>query len=120
MSARLRVARSGLGRQWTLALGADRGHVGHDILDPLGREAMAMMSRMSLLTTGLARTRGLDHRLGSVQGIGRRGDRRVGRVPVEPFLEVTDEFFELGDPFVKPSAPRAVQCWGGRAVAHAA
>ena len=63
----LSAPRSGLGRQQSLALGADRGHIGHDLVDPLGREAMAMMSRMSGLTAGLAPARGLAHRLGGTQ-----------------------------------------------------
>jgi len=63
MPARLRVARSRLGRQRSLALGADRGHIGHDLVDPLGRETMAMMSRMSGLTAWLAPARGLGRRL---------------------------------------------------------
>jgi hypothetical protein len=65
---------------------------------------MAMMSRMSLLTTRLTSARGLDDRLGGTQGIGRRRNRRVGRVLIEPFLEVPDEGFELGDPLEKLSA----------------
>ncbi len=64
--ARLKVAGSRLGRQGSLALGADRGHVGHDIRDPLGREATAMMSGMSGLTTWLPPTRGLDHWFGGI------------------------------------------------------
>ena len=103
MPARLRVARSRLGRQRSLALGADRGHIGHDLVDPLGRETMAMMSRMSGLTAWFASARGLAHRLGGTQRIGRRGDRGVGRVLIEPFLEVPDEGFEFGDPRVELS-----------------
>src|SRR5208282_1041038 len=98
MPARLGVARSRLGRQRSLALGADRGYVGHDILDPRRREAMAMMSRMPLLTTRPTSARSLNHRLGGAQGIGRRGNRGVGRVLIEPFPEVSDEGFKLGDP----------------------
>ena len=87
-----------------MALGADRGDVGHDFVDPLRREAMAMMSRMSLLTTRLTSAWGLDHRLGGTQGIGRRGDRGVGRVLIKPLLELPDEGFKLGDPLEELSA----------------
>ena len=120
MPARLRVARSRLGRQRSLALGADRGHIGHDLVDPLGRETMAMMSRMSGLTAWFASARGLAHRLGGTQRIGRRGDRGVGRVLIEPFLEVPDEGFEFGDPRVELSALGTRRYWGRRGVVHAA
>jgi len=77
MPGRLGVARFGLGGQRSLVVGVDRGHIGHNFVDPLGWEAMAMMSRMSCLTAWLAPARNLDHCLGSVKGIGRRGDRGV-------------------------------------------
>jgi len=35
--------------------------------------------------------------------VGRTGDRGVERVLIEPFLEVPDEGFELGDPLEKLS-----------------
>ena len=96
------------------------GTYGHDLVDPLGREAMAMMSRMSLLTTRLTSARGLDHRLGGTQGIGRRGDRGVGRVLIKPFLEVPDEGFKLGDPLEELSALGTSRYWRRRGVVHTA
>ena len=65
-----------------------------------------MMSRMPRLTAWLAPARGLDHRLGGIQWIGRRGDRGVGRVPVEPFLEVADSCLEIADQCLSSSAIR--------------
>jgi hypothetical protein len=65
---------------------------------------MAMMSRMSLLTTRPTSARRLDHRLRGAQGIGRRRNRGVRRVLIEPFLEVPDEGFKLGDPLEEFSA----------------
>ncbi len=76
--ARVGVARSRLGRQRSLALGADRGHVGHDILNPLGRKAMAMMSRMSGLTTWFAPAGALTTGLGASSGLAEGGDQGVG------------------------------------------
>jgi hypothetical protein len=73
MPARLRVARSGLGRQQSLAVGADRGHIGHDLVDPLGREAMAMMSRISGLTAGLRPLGALLTGLGAPRGLAEGG-----------------------------------------------
>ncbi len=73
--ARVGVARSRLGRQRSLALGADRGHVGHDILNPLGRKAMAMMSRMSGLTTWFAPAGALTTGLGASSGLAEGGTR---------------------------------------------
>ena len=102
MPDRVEVARPGLGRQRGLAVRADRAHIRHDRVDPLGREAM--MSRMSLLTTRPVSARGLDHRLGGTQGIGRTGNRGVGRGLIQPFLEVPDEGFKLGEPIEELSA----------------
>src|SRR5208283_3880613 len=59
-------------------------------------------------------------RLGGTQRIGRRGDRGVGRVLIEPFLEVPDEGFEFGDPLVELSALGTRRYWGRRGVVHAA
>ena len=120
MPARLGVAKSRLGRQRGLALGADRGHIGHDLVDPVGREVMAMMSGMPRLAARLAPTGGLDHWLGSVQGIGRRRDRGIRRIPVEPFLKVTDSGFKLSDPLAELSTVRTIRNWRRQLVAHAA
>ena len=79
-----------------------------------------MMSRMSLLTTRPTSARCLDHRLGGTQGIGRRGDRGVGRVLIEPILEVPDDGFELGDPLQELSALGTNRYWRRRQVVHAA
>src|SRR5271157_3422540 len=120
MPARLGVAKSRLGRQRGLALGADRGHIGHDLVDPVGREVMAMMSGMPRLAARLAPTGGLDHWLGSVRGIGRRRDRGIRRIPVEPFLKVTDSGLKLSDPLAELSTVRAIRNWRRQLVAHAA
>jgi len=120
MPTRLGVPGPWLGGQRSLAVGAGRGHIGHDRRDPLGREATAMMPRMSGLTARLAPTGGLDHWLGSVQGIGRRRDRGVRRIPVEPFLKVTDGGFKLSDPLAELSTMRAIRYWRRQLVAHAA
>ena len=66
-----------------MAVGADRGHIRHDRLDPLRREAMAMVSGMASLPARLSSAGGLDHWFGSVRRISRRGNGRVGRVPVQ-------------------------------------
>jgi hypothetical protein len=127
MPGGLGVAWPGLRGQWSLALGADRVHIGHDLSDPLQREATAMVSWMSSLPARLTPAAGLHHGLGSTQRIGRRRDRGVGRVSIEPFLEIADDGLkvadgglELGDPLWELSAFRTSRCWGGGLVAHAA
>jgi len=79
-----------------------------------------MMSRMSGLTTRLPPTGGLGNRLGGTQGIGRRGDRGVGRDLIEPFLEVPDASFELGDPRAELSALGTSRYWRQQGIVHAA
>jgi hypothetical protein len=79
-----------------------------------------MMSRMSLLTTRTASARDPDHRLRGTQRIGRRGDRGVARVLIEPFLVIPDEGFELGDPLEELSALGTSRHWRQRGVVHTA
>ena len=90
MPGRLGIAGRRFGGQGGLAVGADRGHIGHDDLDPLGREPMAMMSGMSWLPARLASAGRLDHRLGGPRRIGRRGRGGVGGVAIELAAEFVD------------------------------
>src|SRR3974377_1788760 len=53
MPGRLGVTGRGFRGQGSLAVGADRGHVRHDLVNPLGREAVAMVSRMPRLPAWL-------------------------------------------------------------------
>ena len=80
---------------------------------------MAMMSWMSSLPARFASTGILNHRLGGIERIGRRGDRGIGRVSVEPFSQIADQCFELCDPLLKLDAPGTN--WRGRqrSIAHA-
>ena len=73
MPGRLGVTGRGFRGQGSLAVGAGRGHVRHDLVDPLGREAMAMVSRMPRLSAWLTSGRCLDDRFGSPRWIDRRG-----------------------------------------------
>src|SRR5512135_2615060 len=81
---------------------------------------MAMMSRMSGLPAWLPPARRPAHRLGGTQRIGRRGNRGVGRVLIEPFLEVSDKGFELDDPLEELSALGTSRYWRRRGIVHAA
>ncbi len=73
MPGRLGVTRPGLGGQHRLAVGADRGYIGDDIRDPLRREAVAMVSRMSSLTARLAPLGVLTTGLGASSGLAEGG-----------------------------------------------
>ena len=73
MPGRLGVTGRGFRGQGSLAMGADHRHVRHDLVDPLGREAMAMVSRMPRLSAWLTSGRCLDDRFGSPRWIDRRG-----------------------------------------------
>ena len=73
MPGRLGVTGRGFRGQGSLAVGAGRGHLRHDLVDPLGREAMAMVSRMPRLSAWLTSGRCLDDRFGSPRWIDRRG-----------------------------------------------
>ena len=83
MPGRLGVARPRLGGQRSLAVGADRGHIRHDDLDPLWREAMAMMSGMPRLAARFPPRGCLDDRLGRPRRIGRRGRGAIGGIASE-------------------------------------
>jgi hypothetical protein len=81
-----------------LAAGTGRGHVGHDVVNAVLRQAVPVVSPMPGLAAGFAARGGLGHRLGSVGGIGRGGDRGVGGVALELGLEVADLSFQDSDP----------------------
>jgi hypothetical protein len=68
MPGRLGVTGRGFRGQGSLAVRADRGHVRHDLGDPLGREALAMASRMPRLSAWLASGRCLETGLGAPGG----------------------------------------------------
>ena len=73
MPGRLGVARPRLGGQGSLAVVTHRRLIRHDLVDPLGREAMAMVSRMPRLSAWLPSGRCLDYRFGSPRWIDRSG-----------------------------------------------
>ena len=91
MPGGLGVIGAGLGWQGSLATGAGRGDVVDDGVDPLGRQAGAVIAAMPGLTAGLAPGGRLGCGLGSVEGIGRRGRGAIGGIA----LELDGEFFEL-------------------------
>ena len=68
MPGRLGVTGRGFRGQGNLVVGADRRHVRHDRVDPLGREAMAMVSRMPRLSAWLTSGRCLETGLGAPGG----------------------------------------------------
>lgn len=90
MPGGLGVAGGGFGRQGSLAWGAGRGPVRHDGVDPLGWEAMAMMSRMPRLPAWRASGRCLDHRFGGPGWIDRRRRGGVGGIAVQLTAQVVE------------------------------
>ena len=74
MPGRLGVTGPGFRGQGSLAVGADHRHVRHDLVDPLGREAMAMVYRMPRLSAWLTSGRCLDDRFGSPRWIDEGGE----------------------------------------------
>ena len=97
MPGRLGVVGAGLGRQRRLAVLAAFGEEGDGALQPLRGQAPLPVGGMSRLGSGLLARRRLDHRLGCLGWIGRRGQRRVIGVGAEPSGEVTNQGFQLGD-----------------------
>jgi hypothetical protein len=90
MPRRLGVSGCRFGRQHGLAVAAGRGYIRYDMLDPLGREAMAMMSGMPSLPARFASAGCLDHRLGCPKRIGRRRCRGVGGIATQLRAEFVD------------------------------
>ena len=72
MPGRLGIARPRIGGQRSLAVDAGRGHIRHDLVDPLRGEAQAMMSRMPRLPAWLTPGRRLDDGFWSPGWIDRR------------------------------------------------
>ena len=97
MPGRFGVVRSGFLGQRGLASGADRGHIRHDILDPVGRQPMTMRAGMPRLAARLASARRLDDRLGSPRRIGRRGRGGIRGVAVELAAEFVEFGLQPGD-----------------------
>src|ERR1700679_1266009 len=69
MPGRLGVTGGSFRGQGSLAVGADRRHVRHDLGDPLGREAMALVSSIPRLSPWRPPGRCLDDRFGSPRWI---------------------------------------------------
>jgi hypothetical protein len=90
MPGRLGVARSRLGGQGSLAVGADRGQIRHDDLDLLQREAKAMVSRMPRLPARLASGRCLDDWFWGTGWIDRRRRGGVRGVAVQLRPQLVD------------------------------
>ena len=118
MPARLGVARPRLGGQRSLAVGADRGQIRYDDLDPLWRKAMAMMSGMPRLAARFPPRGCLDDRLGRPRRIGRRGRGAIGGIASNLREEFSDLGFQGGDPgqgsvefSTQPGAFRALRAW---------
>ena len=125
MPSRFGVARSRLERQGSVTVVADRRYIRHDLVDPLTRQTMAVMSLVPRLTARLAPAWRLGWWLGRAQRIRRWGDRGVGRILIESFLEVADRAFELrdqrlkrGDPLEKLEALGTRRCGRRQSIAH--
>src|SRR3954447_24022636 len=81
-----------------VATQAGGGRVADDLVDALGREALAVVSRVSGLRARLASGGAFDHRLGGTRRIGGRWDRGVGGVAIELLAEIADLGFQISDP----------------------
>ncbi len=92
MPSRLGVVGSAIGGQGSVAVVADRRHMGHDLVDPLRREAMAMMSLVPRLPPRLTSRRRLHDRLGRPGWIDRRRRRGVRGIA----FQLSPQFVEFG------------------------
>ena len=81
-----------------VAAQAGGGHVADDVVEALGREALAVVSRVSGLPARFAPGGAFDHRLGGTRRIGGRWDRGVGGVAIELLAEIADLGFQVSNP----------------------
>src|SRR5436305_2533710 len=81
-----------------VAAQAGGGQVTDDVIDALGRESLAMVSRVTGLSTRLASGGTFHHRLGGTRRIGGGWDRGVGRVAVALLPQIADFGFQVRDP----------------------
>ena len=93
---RLRIARCGSLGQGGLASGADRWHIGDDLLHPVRRSRWRCEPGCPVARP-VSATGGLDDRLGGPRWIGRRGRGGVGGVAVELAAEFVEFGLQLGD-----------------------
>jgi hypothetical protein len=105
--------------QRCMTSGADLGHMGDDLVDPVRGQAKPVMSAMAELSSGVSSRRTLDDRLGGVERVGRRGRGTIRGVALQLSEEFSDLGFEHGDPgrgnvqlATKPSTLRAIRTWG--------
>src|SRR5512135_1094203 len=81
-----------------VAAEAGGGHVADDVVDALGRESLAVVSRVSGLPARLASGGAFDYRLGGTRRIGGGWDRGVGGVAIKLLAEIADLGFQVGNP----------------------
>ena len=102
MLTRLGIVGAGIDRQRGVAISANRGNVGDDLVDATGGQANPSMPAMSRLATGTSPTRRLADRFESVQGVGRWGCGTIRGVA----LDLEEKFFDLGFEHGNPSEGR--------------
>jgi hypothetical protein len=92
------IVGSRFGGQRRLTASADPRDIDDDGVNPRLGQAEPVMSPMSGLPAASSAGRSLDDRLGSVEGIGRRGRGAIGRVSMKLSEKFFDLRFKYGDP----------------------
>src|SRR5512142_603969 len=81
-----------------VAAEAGGGHVADDMVDALGWESLAVVSRVCGLPGRVASGGAFGHRPGGTRRVGGGWDRGVGGVAVELLPQIADLGFQISDP----------------------
>ena len=96
-AGRLRVGGRRRRGQVGVAVVALGGPEDRDLIDPVERQQLFQVGRVSRLAAATAFGLLLRDRLGGVEGVGGGRDGRIGAVGAEPRFEVADAPLQLGD-----------------------